>query len=321
LSGDDFNPILEKKDIDVQVKNKIRIPIAFLMVTAIWATTPVTIKWSSEGVHFLFGIMLRMGTGTALAVVLVLLMGRKLPFNEPACKLYTAVALALFAGMMPVYWAAQYISSGLISVIFGLTPIVTGYLAWRFIREQSVSGMKILGALSGLGGLICIFLTVTGREESIYGVAAVGGAVVLHSASSVWIKSMKTDISPVSTVAGGLLFSMPLFIAVYLIFAPPLVAVIPAKALWSIVYLGVVGSVVGFVCYYYLLKHLPASSVALITLVTPVLALWIGHVLDNEEVGLNIYVGTALVLMGLTLHQWGDFLSKKLCRKRKLYSA
>jgi len=205
--------------------------------------------------------------------------------------------MALFGGMVPVYWAAQYISTGLISVIFGIAPIITGFLAWRFIYEQRFSTMKMLGALSGLAGLISIFATGMAMGENYaYGVVAVLGAVVLHSISAVWIKSMKVDIAPISTVAGGLLFSMPMFIAVYLIFAPPLAGAIPMRALWSIVYLGIVGSVL------------------------PVLALWIGRVFENEKMGFNIYMGTVLVLMGLTLHQWGDFLFKKLWKKRKLYS-
>jgi len=302
--------------------NKILIFIAFVLVTVIWATTPIAIKWSGSGVHFLFGILLRMGIGTVLAMVLVFALYRKLAFGYQFCKLYTAVALALFAGMLPVYWAAQYIASGLISVIFGLTPIVTGYLAWRFIHEQSFSGVKILGALSGIVGLVIIFLKSSHiGADYVYGVAAVVSAVILHSVSSVWIKSMKTDLPAISMVAGGLLFSMPLFIAVYLVFAPPLPENIPLKALWSIVYLGVVGSVIGFVCYYFLLKHLPASSVALITLITPVLALLAGHILDNEVVSLNIYTGAALVLVGMTLHQWGDAFLKKLWGKNEHYSA
>ena len=305
----------------LHVNNKILIPVAFSMVTIIWATTPLTIKWSGNGVHFLFGIMLRMGIGTVLAVILALLIHRKLAFDRRACKLYSAVALALFAGMLPVYWAAQTVSSGLISVIFGVTPIITGYLAWRFIHEQGFGGVKILGMLSGLAGLISIFMGSTLMGVGyVYGVAAVVLAVILHSVSSVWIKSMKSDMPAIMMVAGGLLFAMPLFAAVYLIFAPPLVDVIPLKALWSIVYLGVIGSVVGFVCYYYLLKHLPASTVALITLITPVLALWIGYVFESEKVSFNVYVGTVLVLTGMALHQWGDFLSKKLWKKRKLYS-
>lgn len=296
------------------------IAAAFFAVIVIWSTTPIAIKWSGEGVSYIFGIVLRMSIGAVLAIALALIKYKKLEMNKAARQVYIASALAIFGGMMPVYWGAQYIPSGLISVIFGLSPIVTGYFAWRFIHENSFNLLKIIGSVAGLAGLLIIFYKgLSTGEDYIYGVLSVLSAVVFHSVSAVWIKSMKTEVQPLSLVAGGLLFSMPLFFTVYLIFAPPLPEEIPLKALWSIVYLGVVGSVFGFVSYYYLLKHLPASSVALITLITPISALWIGHVVNDEIISVSIYVGTAFVLMGLALHQGEDTLSKKLWRKRKDY--
>ena len=298
--------------------HKLVIAAALVMVIIIWSTTPIAIKWSGEGVSFLFGIVMRMSIGVTLASLLVLLKYKKLVMDRTARKVYFASAIAIFGGMMPVYWGAQYISSGLISVIFGLSPIVTGYLAWRFIHEQSFNLLKIIGSLGGLAGLFVIFSKgISTGENYMYGILAILSAVVFHSASAVWVKSIKADIPALSLVAGGLLFSMPFFITVYLVFAPPLPEEIPLKAIWSIIYLGVVGSVIGFVSYYFLLKHLPASSVALITLITPVSALWIGHVVNDEIISLSIYVGTAFVLFGLALHQGEDILTKKLWRKRK----
>jgi drug/metabolite transporter (DMT)-like permease len=298
--------------------HNLHITAAFITVIVIWSTTPIAIKWSGEGVSYLFGIIVRMGIGSLLAGGLVLLKYKKLVMDRAACKVYFASAIAIFGGMMPVYWGAQFISSGLISVIFGLSPIVTGYLAWRFIHEKSFSLLKIMGSISGLTGLLIVFTRgISTSDDYIYGVLAILAAVVLHSASAVWIKSINTKVPPLSVVAGGLLFSMPLFITVYLIFAPSLPQEIPQKAIWSILYLGVVGSVIGFVSYYFLLRHLPASSVALITLITPISALWIGSVVNNEIINISIYVGTAFVLTGLALHQSEDILSKRLWGKRK----
>ncbi len=72
----------------------------------------------------------------------------------------------------------------------------------------------------------------------------------------------------------------------------------------AIVYLGVFGSVIGFALYYYVIKHLETSKVALITLVTPVIALLLGHWLNGEEIGLRLWLGTGLILLGLSVHQW-----------------
>ena len=312
--------VMNTTTVNQSKTHKFVIAAAFLAVILIWSTTPVAIKWSGEGVSYLFGIVARMSIGAVLAGFLVWIKYKKLAMDKIARKVYFASAVAIFGGMMPVYWGAQYISSGLISVLFGLSPIITGYLAWRFIHEQSFNLLKISGSIAGLSGLCIIFYNGTSTaDDYIVGVLSVLSAVVLHSVSAVWIKSMKSDMPALSLVAGGLLFSMPLFITVYLIFAPPLPQQIPLKAIWSIVYLGVVGSVIGFVSYYFLLKRLPASSVALITLITPVSALWIGHVVNDEIISLSIYAGTAFVLTGLALHQGEDILSKKLWRRRKHY--
>lgn len=287
----------------------------FFMVIVIWSTTPVAIKWSGEGVSYLFGIFLRMSIGTVLAFILVFIKYKQLPMDKASREVYLASAVSIFGGMMPVYWGAQYISSGLISVIFGLMPIITGYLAWRFVGEQGFNKLKIMGSIIGVAGLVVIFYE-DGRinDNYIYGISSVLLAVVLHSISAVWIRRIKTRLPALTLVAGGLLFAMPLFIVSYAMFAPPLPQTIPSKAIWSIVYLGVVGSIFGFVGYYYLLKHVQASSVALITLITPVSALWLGHTINNEIISISIYIGSAFILTGLVLHQGKGLISFKLWR-------
>lgn len=312
---------MNSKNINQSKYHSILIFMAFIVVIFIWSTTPVAIKWSSEGVSFLFGVFVRMSIGAVVALILVWLRYRSLPMDSHARKIYFASAVGIFGGMVPVYWAAQHISSGLISVIFGLSPMVTGYIAWRFGLEPRFNRIKIIGSVVGLSGLLAIFYKGFSSDGMyVYGIIAMVTSVILHSISAIWIKRLNIHMPPLTLVAGGLLFSMPMFITVYLIFAPPLVAQIPIKTFWSILYLGVVGSVIGFMSYYFLLKHLAASSVVLITLVTPVSALWIGYVVNDEGVNLSIYIGTVFVLIGLLLHQSEDILSKKTWGKRKHYS-
>ena len=72
----------------------------------------------------------------------------------------------------------------------------------------------------------------------------------------------------------------------------------------STLYLGIFGSVVGFTLYFYVTKHLQAGQVALITLITPVSALLLGQALNGEHPGFDVWLGTALILLGLGTHQW-----------------
>ena len=84
------------------------------------------------------------------------------------------------------------------------------------------------------------------------------------------------------------------------------------KVAGSIIYLAVMGSVLGFSLYFYLLNHVEASKVSLITLITPVTALVLGNLLNNEALTVWIVIGTLFILSGLASYQWGERLFKKL---------
>ena len=73
----------------------------------------------------------------------------------------------------------------------------------------------------------------------------------------------------------------------------------------SIGYLAVFGSVLGFIMYFYVLKHIDASRVALVTLLTPMLALLLGQSLNNESINPAVWVGTFCILVGMSVYQWG----------------
>jgi drug/metabolite transporter (DMT)-like permease len=74
----------------------------------------------------------------------------------------------------------------------------------------------------------------------------------------------------------------------------------------SIIYLGLIGSVLGFALYYYVLRHVDATRVALITLITPVAALMLGHFLNGEALQTEALTGSATILSGLLLFEYGQ---------------
>ena len=72
----------------------------------------------------------------------------------------------------------------------------------------------------------------------------------------------------------------------------------------AIVYLGVFGSALGFALFFYALRHLEASRMALIPLITPVLALLLGYFLANEVISPQLFWGAMLILLGLLVFEW-----------------
>ena len=283
------------------------IPVAYLSVVLIWSTTPLAIKWSAEGAGLLFAATGRMVIGLAACLLLVALLRRRIGWRRPALQTYIAAAFGMWASMLCVYWGAQHIPSGLVSVIFGLTPVFTGWLAAVWLQERVFTPFRVLGMLLGIGGLAVIF----GRAPvlgpmALPGVAAVVVSVALHAVSAVWVKRVNARLHPLETTTGALIIVVPLYLLTWWLGGGVWPSHVPTRALGAIVYLGLLGSVAGFVLYYYVLHHSQASRVALITLVTPVLALLIGHALNAEQVGLRVWIGAAMILVGLASYQWGD---------------
>lgn len=282
------------------------VPAAYLGIILIWSTTPLAIQWSTQGAGFAFAVLARMAIGVALAALLLAVRRIGFPLHPRARRSYVAGGLGLFGAMTLTYWGARYVHSGLISVLFGLTPLVTGVFAAFWLGERSLTPLRLGGTALGIAGLATIFAQGEGAggAQAALGLAALVLAVVIYSASMVWIKRIGDDSPPLATTAGTLGVALPLFGLVWWFVEGRLPVDLPWRAGAAIAYLGVFGSVLGFALYFYVIRHMEAGSVALITLATPVLALLLGQALNGEQIGTRVWLGTALIAGGLLLHQW-----------------
>lgn len=284
------------------------ITAAYLGIILIWSTTPLAIKWSGEGPGFLFGATARMAIGAFLCLLLLRLMRMPLPWHGAAVRGYLAANLGIYGGMICVYWGAQYVPSGLISALFGLTPIVTGLLAAGWLQERSLTPARIAGSLIGLGGLWLIFGGARPGAGAGPGLAAVLAAVFLHSLSTVWVKRTGAGLPALTLTTGALLIALPCYLVTWLLLDGQPPPALPPRALLSILYLGVFGSVAGFLLYYYALRRVTAGRMALLLLITPVIALLFGHFLNGETFGAREIAGTGLILSGLLFYETGERL-------------
>lgn len=281
------------------------VPAAYLGVILIWSTTPLTIQWSAQGSSFSFAVMARMLVGLALVMLLLRLTRTPLPRTPSAWRLYGVAGGNLFASMLLTYWGALHIPSGMISVIFGLSPLVTGLIATIWLGERSLTPSRMVGVALGLGGLWVIFgQPWQGDERAALGTLAVAAGMTIQALGLVWIKRLHGAVSSLAITAGALTVAAPLFVLAWVLADGGRIAEVSLRAGASILYLGLFGSVVGFTLYYYVIKHLDAGRVALIMLVTPVTALLLGQTLNAERIPASGWVGIALVGAGLVLYEW-----------------
>jgi len=76
-------------------------------------------------------------------------------------------------------------------------------------------------------------------------------------------------------------------------------------------YLGLIASTFGFALYYYILIRMDVGKVSLITLISPVCALVLGNVLNDEPIGMNIIIGASCICSGLLFYLFGQQILSK----------
>jgi len=286
---------------------QIGVVLAYIFIVLLWSTTPLAIKWSAEGPGFLFGVTARMTIGAACTLMALGLSQQRLIWHSKALQTYFAVALQIYGSMLVVYWAAQFIPSGWISVIFGLTPLMTALLVALWLAERSLTKGKVLSYILGIVGLSVMFGSALqlGRE-AVMGICGVLVATFLQSFSAVWVKRIDAKLPALTQVTGGLLLSLPLYLLTWISFDGHWPTDLPITSWASIVYLGVIATTIGFALYYYLLIYLSATRVALITLISPVMALALGHFVNHEPLTMKVLIGSALILLALVSHEFFD---------------
>lgn len=282
----------------------MRIFLAYATVVLLWGTTPLAIKWSADGPGFLFGVFARMAIGTACVLFLLLIIRQRLPMNVRALWSYAAGAVQIYGAMICVYWSSQFIPSGWISVVFGLSPLITALMASTWLGERVLAPHQLLSFALGLAGLWMLF----GSASALGGSAALGiiGVVMsalLQCASAVWIKRIDAGTPALAQLAGSLLLAMPAYLATWIFLEEAWPEHLSERSIAAILYLGGIATTLGFSLYFYLLSRITATALSLISLLSPVLALFIGHWVDSEPVTANTIFGTSLILGSLILFQ------------------
>jgi len=131
----------------------------------------------------------------------------------------------------------------------------------------------------------------------------------MQGSSLVMVKKANHHISPTSLSLGGMILGIFLLYPLAFIFEDFSSLRFDTAGIGSILYLGTFGTVVTFVVYYWLLKRVEVLYLSLVSFVTPILAVILGTIWLKESLSQNIFLGAALVLMGIIIANGKDLLT------------
>lgn len=270
----------------------------------IWSTVPLAVKWAVMGFGYEYASVLRFSIALPVLVLWWLLRRTPVPCSSAALATYGLAAVNFYT-FVAIFWGAQFVPSGWLGLVWGVSPFVTAVLSLLLLGERALGPRRLAGLALGLGGMALIFgEAVAIGPQAVQGLAAMLTGVVISSFTSVGIKRIGADVPPFAVTLMAVGIALPAYALSWWLAGAPVATAPDGRALLAIVYVGIFGTAVVFTLLYYVLRHVRATQVSLIGMLAPVLAVVLGNVLNDEVVGPRIWAGTAVVLMALLLHEY-----------------
>ncbi|WP_061875430.1 DMT family transporter [Acinetobacter lactucae] len=291
--------------------SQTNLALTYVLLVFIWATTPLAIVWSVSDLHLMWALLLRFFIALPLAVIILLILRTPFPTHRQAVHSYIAGSFSLIGSQIFTYAATQYLSSGMIALMFGLAPIMAGLFS-RFAFCQQLYKLQWLGMTIAVSGLAIICLSGANQHVHPFGIVLMLISVFVYSFSIFWVKKVNAQIQPMAQATGSILVSSifaSCFIPFIWQYAPTHLP--EAKSLFALIYTVLMASLVAMFCYFKLIQNIQATTLSLTTVITPMLAMIIGAVLNHEQLSIMVFVGAFIILSGLFLYFYKDIQANR----------
>ncbi|WOE31562.1 MULTISPECIES: DMT family transporter [unclassified Acinetobacter] len=286
----------------------------YVLLIFIWATTPLAIVWSVSDLYYLWALILRFWIALPIALLLLLVLRIRLPLHKIALHSYLAGAMSFIGSQIFTYMATQYLSSGMIALMFGLAPLIAGLIGF-FIFKQKLKPSQWVGMLIALLGLAVISLSDSAHHVQVVGLLLMLCSVSIYALSIFWVKQVNAQVEPMAQATGSILFSVILTFLIVPFILPYAPTMLPeGRALLSIGYVVIMSSLVAMFCYFNLVRSLSATTLSLTTVITPMLAILIGAWLNHETLTMMILFGALILITGLFIYFYSDLKPRKIRR-------
>ncbi len=279
--------------------------IVWLCLCAIWGSTWLGIKLGLRDLPPLTFAGLRFAAAAMVLFAISHVRGLSLPRSARDWRLlaYTAF-LTITVNYGLVFWGEQYISSGLAAVLSATVPLFGLPLAHRYLVSEPLDSRKVAGVVLGVAGvaIVCSGQLGIGGPLAFWASLGIIFAALATAHAGVLIKAGGTHIEP-SVLAGVQMASgcIPLLLGGILLEGNPLDFNWTPLAWGALAYLTVLGSVVAFLMYYWLIRHTEVTWALMIPLVTPLVAVVFGLIFAGEAVGWHTALGGTAIMGGVAL--------------------
>jgi drug/metabolite transporter (DMT)-like permease len=296
-------------------------PIEWVVFAALgfaWGSSYLFIKIGVETLTPFTLVAGRTAIGAAVLGVVLWLSRERLPRTRAAYGHMLVVAvLGIALPFSLITWGEQTIDSALAAILNATVPLFAIVLAAIVLTDEPITINRLVGLLVGFGGVVMITSPSfsAGLAGSIPGELALIGASVSYGAAGVYARRTVRDLPPLTSafLEVGLAFLVIVILAFGL--ENPLGTHVQASTILAVTWLGLIGSGLAFLGFFFLLGRWGATRTSMVAYVLPVVGIVLGVTVRQETVSLPVLGGMALIIGGVALANSG-FGHRRLIGRR-----
>ena len=282
------------------------LPAAFIGLGLIWGSSFAWIKIAVEEIPPATLVAWRMTLG-AIGMVGLLVILRGVPMPRGMREWLPLVVMGAVNAAIPIFlisWGEQFVDSGTAAVLNSLVPIFSLIIAGLMLRTEPVTALRVGGLVLGFIGAALLAsreLELRADSSGLLGALAVVLAAISYAVGVSYARHRIKSTHRYVVAAGTLVFAaIDMWVLALLIDGG---IVIPSQldTIVAIVWLGILGSFIAYVLFFFLIEHLGATMAAMVTYLFPVVGVAIGVVLLGERLDARLTLGTLLVLIGIAV--------------------
>jgi drug/metabolite transporter (DMT)-like permease len=276
----------------------------FAIATLIWGSTWLAITFQLGVVAPEASVVYRFALAAAMLALWCLATGKSLRFSRRQHLWFAAQGTLLFGfNYLFVYWAEQYVTSGLVAVLFSLI-VFLNVIGVRLFFATPIGARTVIGAALGVTGVALLFgrNLAGGQGDGLTGIAFGLGATVLACGGNLLaVRNQRHGVPLLPGVAWAMAYGAIAIAIVAAIQQTPWGFDPRPAYVLSLLYLAAFGSIIAFGAYLTLLGKIGAARAGYVGVAVPVVALLFSTVFERYEWTLAAVIGVLLCAAGNVL--------------------
>ena len=278
--------------------------LVFLALGAAWGSSYLFIKIGVETLTPFTLVAGRLAIGAAVLALVMRVKRQAMPTQQSTY--WHLVVVALLGIVIPfslITWGEQTIDSGLAAILNGTVPLFAIVLAALVLADEPITVNRLVGLVVGFAGVVV--LTSPGLADgfggSLPGQLALIGASISYAAAGVYARRTVRGVPALTSAFLEVGFAFVITLALAVSFGSPWATAIEPEAVFSVAWLGLIGSGLAFLAFFYLLERWGATRTALVAYLLPVVGIILGVLVLQEAISLAMLLGTVLIIGGIAL--------------------